>query len=540
MNNKEIARTFNRLGKIMELHDENPFKIRSYSNAYMTLRKIEQPLSEMSIEEIASINGVGKAISEKIVELVETGELKTYQKYAEMTPPGIVEMLDIKGFGPKKIKTVWQELEITSVGELLYACNENRLVELKGFGRKTQETLRQQLEYFLASKGKYHYATVVAAAYQLEEAILELYPMEMTSLCGAVRRMMPEVEAIEVLTTADIDAVLVDVEGLEVVEGVLRYMDFPCELIEAEADSFGTELFRRSSSEDFLYAVGDIAPCADEEEVFYSKGLTYVEPEYRESEIAYEQAQADVLPELITDDDLRGVIHNHSTYSDGLHSLADMAQYTKNAGYEYLVMSDHSKSAFYANGLSEDRCLQQMEEIDKINSKYTDFRVYKSIECDILNDGSLDYADDFLQEFELVIASVHSNLRMDKAKATARLVTAIEHPRTHILGHPTGRLLLAREGYPIDHEVVIDACIANGVVIELNANPHRLDVDWTWIPYILERGGMISINPDAHSKEHIHFMKYGVAVARKGGLTAEYCLNAMDADQFSSWVSSLT
>jgi len=539
MTNKEIARSFSRLGKIMELHDENPFKIRSYSNAYITIRKIEKPLTETTPEEMAEYKGIGKAIVEKIQELIETGTLQAYKRYVNMTPAGIIEMLDIKGFGPKKIKTIWNQLEIVSIGELLYACNENRLVELKGFGYKTQEALRQQLEYFVSSKGKYHYGSLADEAHDLQTELLEAFPMAESSLCGAIRRLMPEVEAIELMTTANTDDIIAKVEELTVEDGVMMYKGYPCHIYQVEEEKYGKLLFEQSASEEFLEAVGEVDPAYSEDEIFENLGLAYVPAEYRESGIAYEQARVDQLPELITNEDLRGVIHNHSTYSDGLHSLEQMADYTYSQGYEYLVMSDHSKAAFYANGLKEDRCIQQMEEIDELNKKYDNFKIYKSIECDILNDGSLDYDDDFLREFDLIIASVHSNLRMDEAKANARLVKAIEHPSTHILGHPTGRLLLSREGYPIDHQLIIDACVANNVVIELNANPLRLDLDWTWIPYLLERGGMISINPDAHHKEQIHYMKYGVAVARKAGLTVDGCLNTMDLDQFDSWVSGL-
>lgn len=538
MTNRDIARVFNRLAKIMELHGENPFKIRSYSSAYVTLRKVDQPLIEMTADQLDEIKGVGKAIRDKIIELGQTGELQTYQKYVDKTPEGIVEMLDIKGFGPKKIKVVWEELGITDIGELLYACNENRLVELKGFGQKTQETLTKQLEYFLSSKGKYHYASLEEEAHRLVAYLKTTYSDYQWNLCGGVRRMMPIVEGIDVLTTAD-SGIVKPTENLVFVDDKWLMEGYPVTFISVPSESYGSELFKRSASEEFLEAFGSIAEGQDESGIFAERQMAYIHPEYRESAMAVTQAQEDRLPTLIEDGDLKGVIHNHSTYSDGMHTLAEMADYTKSSGYEYLVISDHSKAAFYANGLNEDRCRQQMEEIDQLNAGYDGFKVFKSIECDILNDGSLDYDDDFLKEFDLVIASVHTNLKMDQTKADARLIKAIEHPSTHILGHPTGRLLLSREGYPIDHMKVIDACIDNGVVIELNANPHRLDIDWTWIPYVLEKGGMISINPDAHNKAHIHYMKYGVSAARKGGLTADSCLNAKSLTEFQKWVDGL-
>ena len=541
MTNRAIARFFNKLAKIMELHDENTFKIRSYSNAYLSLRKVEQPLVEMPLDEIGAIKGVGKTIVDKIQELVATGTLQAYEKYAEKTPEGIVQMLDIKGFGPKKIKVIWKQLEIDNVGELLYACNENRLVELKGFGLKTQASLKKQLEYFIASQGKFLHAYVYDEALALEAKIKSTFPDSVTELTGPIRRLMPEVTGIDILTTVDASDIDTAIAELVVDEesGQLMYESYPVSIHTVDAASFGTKLFTMNSGAEFLDCVEEIPSATTEFEVFENLGLTYVVPEYRESEVAFAQAKSNDLPALVSMDDIRGVVHNHSTYSDGLHSVAEMAQECITQGYEYLVMSDHSKAAFYADGLSEDQVYAQMAEIDKLNEGYDNFRIFKSIECDILNDGSMDYGDDFLGEFELVIASVHSNLKMDQTKAMARLTKAIENPRTHILGHPTGRLLLAREGYPIDHAYIIDACAANGMIIELNANPSRLDIDWAWIPYALEKGVKISINPDAHSTDQIKYISAGVNAARKGGLTADMCLNAMDLEGFSKWVAGL-
>lgn len=541
MTNKEIARYFNKLAKIMELHKENPFKIRSYSNAYLSLRKIEKPFTETSAEEIAAIKGVGKAIADKIHELIETGELNAFKRYEEVTPPGIIEMLGIKGFGPKKINVIWKELEIDTIGELLYACNENRLVALKGFGLKTQHTLKKQLEYYIDSQGKYLYDSVAREATELESKIKSAFPEDQIALVGLVKRMMPEVKGIEILTTIPDQQIIDAVDGLEMDEEgtMLQFQSYPVFFYETSNDEFGSEAFRLNSGEQFLEQISDIPKKPTEQDVFATLGLTYVHPEYRESATAYEQAKSNSLPQLIELSDIKGIVHNHSTYSDGLHTVDEMAKECIRLGYEYFVISDHSKAAFYANGLSEDRVLQQMDEIDALNKGYDNFRVFKSIECDILNDGSMDYGNDFLKEFEIVVASIHTNLKMDEAKANARLVAAIENPHTHILGHPTSRLLLAREGYPIDHALIIDACAANNMVIELNCNPSRLDLDWSWIPYALEKGVKISINPDAHSKDQIRYVEAGVCAARKGGLTKEMCLNAMDRNEFTKWVESL-
>jgi DNA polymerase (family 10) len=543
MSNKEIARKFNLLGKVMELHDENPFKVRSYTSAYASLRKVSSPLVEMSEEELSEIKGVGKAIVGKIVELRDSGSMVTLQRYVDITPPGIFEMLQIRGFGPKKVKVIWNQLNITTPGELLMACQENRLVELKGFGMKTQKALQEQLEFYFASRGQVHYAYVIDEANELLVLLQDRFSQKLVELTGEIRRKMPIVNAIEILTTAseeEMEAFILELA--EEIPELLSYKGYAVEITQVEEAYFGMEQFEKSASKEFLEAADiEYEAYEEEESIFLEWDMAFVDPEYRESAMAVDQAKYGMLPDLITNEDMLGVVHNHSTYSDGLHTLKEMSDYTRDNGFQYLVMSDHSKAAFYADGLKEDQVEAQWAEIDQINASYDDgFRVYKGIEADILNDGSMDYGNDFLSQFEVVVASIHSQLNMDMEKANRRLIKAIENPHTHILGHMTGRLLLSRAGYPIDHGLIIDACAANGMIIELNANPQRLDMDWTWIPSALEKGVMISINPDAHVRESIHYMQFGVHVARKAGLTKEQCLNSKNADDFARWVASLS
>ena len=543
MSNKEIARKFNLLGKVMELHDENPFKVRSYTSAYASLRKVSSPLVEMSEEELSEIKGVGKAIVGKIVELRDSGSMVTLQRYVDITPPGILEMLQIRGFGPKKVKVIWNQLNITTPGELLMACQENRLVELKGFGMKTQKALQEQLEFYFASRGQVHYAYVIDEANELLVLLQDRFSQKLVELTGEIRRKMPIVNAIEILTTAseeEMEAFILELA--EEIPELLSYKGYAVEITQVEEAYFGMEQFEKSASKEFLEAADiEYEAYEEEESIFLEWDMAFVDPEYRESAMAIDQAKYGTLPDLITNEDMLGVVHNHSTYSDGLHTLKEMSDYTRDNGFQYLVMSDHSKAAFYADGLKEDQVEAQWAEIDQINASYDDgFRVYKGIEADILNDGSMDYGNDFLSQFEVVVASIHSQLNMDMEKANRRLIKAIENPHTHILGHITGRLLLSRAGYPIDHGLIIDACAANGMIIELNANPQRLDMDWTWIPSALEKGVIISINPDAHVRESIHYMQFGVHVARKAGLTKEQCLNSKNADDFARWVASLS
>ena len=564
MTNKELANQFQALASLMELHEENKFKIRSYSNAYITLRKLPTPLAEMSDEEIGGIKGIGKAITGKIRELIDKGEMETMKKYQDQTPLGIQEMLGIKGFGPKKIRVIWKDLGAESIGELLYACNENRLIELKGFGEKTQTDLKQKLEYFLHSKNKFHYAALAQDADELLEQIEELLPDTKVSLVGEMRRKCQIVNIIEFLigTEEAIDVLFKNGTLLLEKKEDNHYLcqtpsGKPVGVYTCAPKEFGSTLFRYSSSDEFLQTFikntkgVDFKNLEEEATVFEKAKLPFIVPELRElpeykntgsgktvpSTNILALAKKDKLPQLIELEDIKGVVHTHTTWSDGVNSVKEMAEYAKGLGYEYIVITDHSKAAFYANGLKEDRVLQQIEEIDALNATMDDFTIFKGIESDILNDGSLDYANDILNRFDVVIASVHTNLKMDKEKATTRLLKAIENKYTTILGHPTGRLLLSRTGYPVDYKKIIDACAVNSVTIELNANPYRLDMDWRWIPYALEKGVKISINPDAHSTGGIHDIQFGVFAARKGWLTKEMCLNALSAEEFGKEIS---
>ncbi|MEM6321862.1 MAG: PHP domain-containing protein [Bacteroidota bacterium] len=546
MTNKEIANAFQDLAKIMELHGENKFKIRSYSSAYINLRKLGTPLNEMSDAEISGLKGVGKAISGKIRELLDNGVMATYQKYQEKTPVGVQEMLKIKGFGPKKVAVIWKEMEIETIGELLYACIENRLIETKGFGQKTQQDLRQKLEYYLKSKDSFHFATLEKEANDLVEQLGQQLPNATVALTGAMRRLNPIINSIEILVASDdeLDTIFNDDQLflLKTENGAHQAKtsnETPVTIYHCHAKEFGSKQFYFSGTKAFLDAfvaqseVKTFKNFDSETAIFEAASLPYILPELREEETIIELATANQLPTLLEENDILGVIHSHSTYSDGLNSVEEMAKYSQSLGYQYIGITDHSKSAFYANGLKPDRLYQQWAEIDQLNQQFgDDFTILKGIESDILGDGSLDYDEDVLQQFDFIIASIHSNLKMDLDKATNRLVKAIENPYTSILGHPTGRLLLSREGYPIDHPKVIDACAANGVAIELNAHPYRLDLDWTWLPYAIEKGVKISINPDAHSTQGIHDIHYGTLAARKGMLTKENCLNALPVADF--------
>lgn len=549
MTNKQIANAFDELANLMELHEEDEFRIRSYRNAYLNLRKLDRPLADLSDAEIKEIKGVGPAIAGKIRELVAGGKMATLEKYREKTPPGIAEMLEVNGFGPKKVRVVWQEMGIDSIGELWYACNENRLVEFKGFGLKTQEDLKQKLEYFLKSRDKLHLDAAEEEADFVCTWLMGKLPGARVAAVGELRRCCPVIEQLEILVgyagdfSPAFDGLTFILENQENNTFKVSLENNTTVLIHrCEPTEFGSKMFRFTGSAAFIEAFAkansglDFKNLEDEKAVFEKANLPYVAPELRENASILTPRSSPLAP-VIEEQDLKGILHVHTTWSDGLHSLREMCEHVRSLGYAYIGITDHSQSAFYANGLKPDRVLAQMEEIEKLNEELAPFRIFKGIESDILNDGSLDYEEVILEKFDFVIASVHSNLKMTKEKATERVLRAIENPHTTILGHPTGRLLLSREGYPLDWDKIFEACARHKVAIELNANPYRLDLDWTLIPEAVRRGIPISINPDAHSKDGVHDVRYGVMVARKGALTAGNCLNSRDIAAFEAVLS---
>lgn len=516
MSNDEIIDSIELQAKLLELHKENPFKVKAFSNAAFKLNKLRIDFNALKPDEINSIDGVGKGIAAFINEIIQYGSAKEQDVLIDKTPSGVIDMLSIKGLGPKKVNAIWKELGCESIGELLYACNENRLAGLKGFGTKTQDAVIKNIEFLMQNNHKRHYASVEQAFDLWKKEYLEDKEVRVEPT-GAFRRKCQVLDVLEIISNSKIDTA-----DLEKLSGLKVKCTFSSD------ENFAFDWFSTTGSPEHLNKLKiKENKYKSENEIYQSLGLQFIEPELREGLNEIDLAKQNKIPELIELKDLKGCLHNHTNYSDGVNSLKEMADACIKKGLEYFGVCDHSKSAFYANGLSEERVLQQFEEIDALNKSYSDFKILKGIESDILNDGSLDYSNDILKQFDFVVASVHSNLKMDEEKATQRLIKAIENPYTSILGHPTGRLLLAREGYPINHKKVIDACAANKVHIELNAHPYRLDIDWRWIPYCLEKGVKVSINPDAHIIEGIDDMHYGVCVARKGMLTKEMCLNAL-------------
>ncbi len=552
LDNYAIADNFALISKLMDIQGDNSFKAKSFSSAAFTVEKLPIQLQVTAPEEISKIKGIGDSIGKAIQEMLTTGKFSALEAYLLKTPPGILEMLKIKGLGPKKIATIWKELEAETLGELLYACNENRLTLLKGFGQKTQDAVKQSIEFYFSNQGRYLYAQAEALALSLEKELQQLLAPAAVSLTGQFRRnenIIDEIELAVALPAPALQEKLGQLATLTQLTGTddsllwQHEQHIKVRVYPASAENFGKTLFSTTATAAFhehfnsIYDVNNAPANAAEADIFSLAGMDYIEPCLWNSSSNIDLALKKQLPNLITHKDIKGIIHSHSTWSDGEHTLQQMAMKAKEQGFEYLVISDHSRSAFYANGLSIERIQAQHAEIDELNKQLAPFRIFKSVEADILNDGNLDYPDEILATFDLVIASVHSNLKMSEEKAMARLLKAIENPYTTILGHMTGRLLLSRNGYPVNHQQIIDACAANNVVIEINAHPRRLDIHWEWIPYALSKNVLLSIDPDAHSTDGFRDIYYGTLAARKGGLTAAHNLSSFSAAELETFIS---
>lgn len=545
INNEIIADNFSLLAKLMEVNGENPFKIKSYTNVVRTIEKYPQELSELPEKELFQIKGIGEAIGNKIIEQLHTGKLALLEKYLQETPAGIIEMLQIKGLGIKKVVTIWKELGIETLGELLYACEENRLMHYKGFGEKTQENIKATIEFYLKSQGLLLYAEA-EIFYILIQKSLDKYKDFQFLIGGAFREQQEIIEKLVWVTDAP-TSILEEIGtklNWSVVSSSDQIITFSTEEKLILNFHFSTkekiivDQFLHTGSAEFhaAFPLKSDSVINEETEIFTNSGLHFIPAYRRDFPEIIEVAKQKEIEIGIQENQIKGIIHCHSVWSDGANTIEEMAQAAATMQMEYIAMSDHSQSAFYAKGLTPERVTEQHKEIEALNTKNTTIPLFKSIESDILYDGNLDYAPEILSQFDIIIASVHSILKMDKEKATSRIIAAVENPFTSILGHMTGRLLLSRAGYPVDHPSVIDACAANNVVIELNAHPRRLDIDWKWIDYTLNKGVKISINSDAHSTEGLKVLKYGVLVAQKTGLTAAQNISSYSLGAFQEFL----
>lgn len=530
MSNRKIANILETTAHLLELLEENSFKIKALLFAAYKIDRIGSDLSTYTLAELDKIEGIGKGIAQKIHEIIQTGTTQELTQLKSEIPPGVIQMLGIKGIGSKKLRVLWKELHIESPGELLYACYENRLVTLKGFGEKTQESIQKAIEFALAHEGKSLYSDIEVLAEKQIHLLQKQYPHHLFAYSGDFHRKCEIIESLDLLTT------------FKPIEYIRNFEQFPIKvnIMVTEPEEFWRVLFNTSASTAFLeafYASYSFPTNAlSEEDVFLKNKLPFIIPAARESAQALEMAQNGSIHDVVQFSDIKGMLHIHTQYSDGKNTLEEMAQAVKNLGMDYIGITDHSQSAFYAGGLKVEAIEKQHQEIEEWNKNSNNFKILKGIESDILIDGRLDYEDDILQRFDFVIASVHSVLKMDIEKATQRLIKAIESPFTTILGHLSGRLLLSRPAYPLDMNKIIDACAANHVIIELNANPYRLDIDWRYIQTCVQKGVYISINPDAHSIKGLDDIHYGLLAAQKGLLKKQYCFNTQSLESISQWL----
>ncbi len=551
MNNKTIARALKETSALIDLTGGNLFRARAMENAGRTIERLDAAAADLlEAGTLTNVKGIGAGLAAQIAELVQTGSFEARDELLGAIPPGVLDMMRIKGLGAKKVRAIWQQLEITSIAGLEEACMIGRLADLDGFGAKTQENILANIRLLKQYSAHRRYADAFRQSAPLIEGLRALGLR--VEHAGAFRRKCETVERVDLVAVAESAAMLRETAAPYLtdtaIDGAVLTGSLPDGLAVAihlaPPEGFGAFWLERTGSEEHVAALktrlGEIPPEPDEAAIYARAGLAWVPPELREGRGELEAA-ADRLPELIVHEDLKGTLHNHSRYSDGAHSLEEMAEAARALGLTYFGICDHSQSLVIANGLPPERVAQQQEEIRRLNAGYAShgitFRIFSGIESDILNDGSLDYPDAVLASFDFIVASVHTRLSMPEAEATARVLRAIENPHTTILGHPTGRLLLVREGYPLDYDRILDACAEQGVAIELNANPYRLDLDWRWIKAATDRGVMISINPDAHTREGLADTHWGVEAARKGWLEASMCLNAMSLDDFAAWLA---
>jgi len=582
MTKNEIADVLAEIGTLMELKGENPFKVRAYSTGARAIEALERDEFEKLVGEgrLQSVKGIGEALAAKIAELHSTGRLEFLDKLKASIEPGLVEMLKIPGLGPKKIAALWRELKVTSIAELQAACKDGRVAALAGFGEKTQEKILTGIRNREAYSLRHLWWDASETAVPILSGLRALPQVSRAETAGSLRRGLETVGDLDfIVAAADVGPVVKWFTGMGGVREVTASgetkasvrlesgLQADLRIIPSEQFAFALHHFtgskdhnvqmrQRALDRGLSLSEWGLVPSAgegtardkaarneglaagDEKAIFAALGLAFIPPELREGMGEIEAAEKGEIPRLVEMGDLRGAFHNHTTESDGGSTLAEMAGAAQALGWAYLGIADHSKSSRQANGLSEERLSKQVAEIEALNgSRRFRTRVFTGTECDILPDGTLDYDDAVLARLDYVVASVHSAFSQDEAVMTSRMIRAIENPRVTMLGHLSGRLLLRREAYRVDAAKVIDAAIANGVAIELNANPQRLDMDWRLWRRAAERGLECSINPDAHGTADLEFVRAGVNAARKGWLTRENVVNTRSLEEVEAWMA---
>lgn len=579
MDKNHVTHVLEQVANLLELQEgSNVFEVRAYQNAARAVSSLDGDIAVLThAGKLKGIPGLGVTMIKRIEELVNSGTLAFYDELVKETPAIKLDMLRIPGVGPKKINAIYSQLHVNSLGELVQACQEHKVASLVGFGKKTEDKILQGITFLTQHADRHLYAEVAEQAQDMQKALAPVPGVVRMQVAGSLRRKRETVKDIDmVISVADdaseaVRAHIMDTftsqPNVKVITGkgptkssvvlqngvnmdvrVVGESQFPYTLhhftgskehhipLRRRALSLGMTindygLFRGKEADS-----ANLVPCKDEREIYAALGLDYIEPELREDMGEIEAAAQHRLPELVQESDLKGVLHVHSTWSDGHNSLREMVEACLQRGFTYVGITDHSKAAAYAGGLNAEALQRQRAEIEQLQAEYQGrIRIFKGIECDILRDGTLDFPDEVLATLDFVVASIHSHFTLSQAEQTLRLLRAIANPYVDIIGHPTGRLLLSREGYPLDQDAVIDSAASHNVCIEINAHPSRLDLDWRFLRRARDKGIKIPINPDAHAIDGIDVMRYGVGIARKGWLRACDVLNTLSATDIEAF-----
>jgi len=564
MTKDQVASALREIGTILELQGENPFKCRAYLNGARTLETSATDLTELvRTNRLGELPGIGDALREKITTLITTGKLPYLEELRSSIPAGLLPLLDLPGLGPKKLRALRDKLKIESLEALTQACQDGRLAALEGFGEKTATNLLEAIDRHANYKKLHRLGTALPAARTLLEHLKQSPLVLHAEIAGSLRRGKEVVKDLDLIASSkkpkEVMKLFVSSPNVEKIvnhgetkSSVILAGGIPCDLRVIPPESWATALAHFTGSKEHNIALRQRAidrglhlsewgllkgksktplKLKDEKELHKALGLAFIPPELREDSGEIAAAEKNELPDLLTRDQIRGCLHNHTLASDGQDSLSSMAQAAAEQGLEWLGIADHSKSSFQANGLDAKRLETQIEEIRLLNSKKPKCTLLAGTECDILKDGKLDFPDSLLSELDYVVASVHSGFTSDEKEMTQRIIRAMENPHVTCLGHPTGRLLLEREAYPLNIPKILDAAAATGTWIELNANPWRLDLDWRWWHKARDLGILCCINPDAHKTSHLRFLDFGVTLARKGWLRAQDVVNTRTLSQ---------
>ncbi len=564
MTKDQVASALREIGAILELQGENPFKCRAYLNGARTLETSATDLTELvRTNRLGELPGIGDALREKITTLITTGKLPYLEELRSSIPAGLLPLLDLPGLGPKKLRALRDKLKIESLEALTQACQDGRLAALEGFGEKTATNLLEAIDRHANYKKLHRLGTALPAARTLLEHLKQSPLVLHAEIAGSLRRGKEVVKDLDLIASSkkpkEVMKLFVSSPNVEKVvnhgetkSSVILTGGIPCDLRVIPPESWATALAHFTGSKEHNIALRQRAidrglhlsewgllkgksktplKLKDEKDLHKALGLAFIPPELREDSGEIVAAEKNELPDLLTRDQIRGCLHNHTLASDGQDSLSSMTQAAAEQGLEWLGIADHSKSSFQANGLDAKRLEKQIEEIRLLNSKKPKCTLLSGTECDILKDGKLDFPDSLLSELDYVVASVHSGFTSDEKEMTQRIIRAMENPHVTCLGHPTGRLLLEREAYPLNIPKILDAAAATGTWIELNANPWRLDLDWRWWHKARDLGILCCINPDAHKTSHLRFLDFGVTLARKGWLRAQDVVNTRTLSQ---------